>query len=75
MRNREEIADRLTAVESEIESVCATIQRLSIVVKDGGPGWLQALEVLAATYQRRNALRAQAENLRWVLTPITQLAS
>jgi hypothetical protein len=75
MRNREEIVVRLAAVEAEIESIGGRIQHLSGVVKDGSPDWLQALEALAAAYQRRNALRVQAEHLRWVLEPVTQLAS
>lgn len=75
MRNSEEIVTRLAEVESEIESITGTIQHLGVVVKDGRPDWMQALEALAAAYQRRNALRVQAENLRWVLAPITQLAS
>jgi hypothetical protein len=75
MRNREEIVARLTTVQSELDEVNAAIQRLVPVVQRGDAGWLQALEVLAAAYQRRNALRVQAENLQWVLTPMTQLAS
>lgn len=75
MRYREEIDARLAAVEAELETVCATIQNLAQVVAHGEPDWLRALEALAAAYQRRNALRVQAENLRWVLTPVTTLAS
>jgi hypothetical protein len=75
MRNKEEIADRLAAVEAKLDEVAATIQRLALVVTRGDAGWMQALEVLASAYQRRNALRVQAENLRWVLTPMKQLAS
>jgi hypothetical protein len=75
MRSRIEVLDRLAVIESELAEVNSTIQRLTPVVARGDTGWLQSLEVLAAAYQRRNALRAQEENLHWVLTPITQLAS
>jgi hypothetical protein len=75
MRNREEIVARLADVEAELEEVNATIQRLAPAVQRGDAGWLQALEVLAGEYQRRKALRAQAESLQWILAPITQLAS
>jgi hypothetical protein len=75
MRNREEIVARLAAVDSELDEVGATIQRLAPVVTRGDANWMQALEVLATAYQRRNALRMQIEKLQWVLAPITQLAS
>ena len=59
MRNREEIAARLAAVERELDEVGATIARLKPVVARGDAGWMQALEMLATAYQRRNALRIQ----------------
>jgi hypothetical protein len=75
MRGQDEIVARLAATEAELAALMTTIQQLSSRVQAGEPGWLQALEVLAQAYQRRNALRVQRENLTWVLAPSTQVVS
>jgi hypothetical protein len=68
MRCEAEVHDRLYAAEAEQKFLAAEIARLSIEVKLGDEGWREALETLSARIERRRALQAQMDSLRWVLT-------
>ena len=68
MRCEDEVQARLIAGERELQQLNDEIARLSIVVKIGDEGWREALERLALRNERRRALLAQLDSLRWVLT-------
>ena len=67
MRTEADIHQRLAASEAEFYHLTAEIAALSKQVQIGADGWYAALERLAADYQRRRAILAQQEVLRWVL--------
>jgi len=67
MRCEDEVHARLLAGEREVNQLTEEIARLSIQVKIGDIGWRDALERLAARNERRRALAAQLDSLRWVL--------
>lgn len=69
MRCEAEVRSQLQAGEMELRSLAEDIHRLSMEVKIGGEGWRAALETLSARIERRRALQAQLDSLRWVLTP------
>jgi hypothetical protein len=73
MRCEAEVRARLQAGEMELQALGADISRLSLEVKVGGEGWRTALETLSARIERRRALQAQLDSLRWVLTPESSL--
>ncbi|HXT37191.1 MAG TPA: hypothetical protein VN837_16570 [Chloroflexota bacterium] len=64
---------RLLAGERELSQLTEEIAYLSIQVKLGDVGWRDALERLAARNERRRALTAQLDSLRWVLLREEQL--
>lgn len=68
MRCETEVRARLLAGEKELQALRDDISRLSLEVKVGGDGWRMALELLSARLDRRRALEAQLDSLRWVLT-------
>ncbi|HEY8284558.1 MAG TPA: hypothetical protein VIJ28_09245 [Chloroflexota bacterium] len=67
MRCEDEVHARLLAGERELSQLAEEIAHLSIQVKIGDVGWRDALERLAARNERRRALTAQLDSLRWVL--------
>ena len=73
MRCEDEVQDRLLAGERELQELREEIARLGLQVKIGDDGWRDALERLAARNERRRALLAQVDSLRWVLTREEQL--
>ncbi len=73
MRCEDEVQDRLLAGERELQELREEIARLGLQVKIGDDGWRDALERLAARNDRRRALLAQMDSLRWVLTREEQL--
>jgi hypothetical protein len=73
MRCETEVRARLLAGELELQALGADISRLSLEVKVGGEGWRLALDTLSTRIERRRALQAQIDSLRWVLTPETSL--
>ena len=68
MRCEDEVQGRLLAGERELQELREEIARLGLQVKIGDTGWRDALEQLAARNERRRALLAQMDSLRWVLT-------
>ncbi|MDB5059538.1 MAG: hypothetical protein JWO59_3010 [Chloroflexi bacterium] len=68
MRCEAEVHDRVYAGETELKALADEIARLSIEVKLGGDRWREALETLSVRIERRRALQAQMDSLRWVLT-------
>jgi len=73
MRCEDEVHARLLAGERELSQLTEEIAYLSIQVKLGDVGWRDALERLAARNERRRALTAQLDSLRWVLLREEQL--
>jgi len=73
MRCEDEVHARLVAGERELDQLTEEIAYLSIKVKVGDVGWRDALERLAARNERRRALTAQVDSLRWVLLREEQL--
>ncbi|MGH2410514.1 MAG: hypothetical protein ACRDGS_09120 [Chloroflexota bacterium] len=73
MRCEDEVHARLLAGERELSQLTEEIAHLSIQVKIGDVGWRDALERLAARNERRRALTAQLDSLRWVLLREDQL--
>ena len=73
MRCEDEVHARLLAGERELSQLAEEIAYLSIQVKLGDVGWRDALERLAARNERRRALTAQLDSLRWVLLREEQL--
>lgn len=69
MRCEAEVRAQLQAGEAELQYLGEDIRRLSIEVKVGGEDWRMSLETLSARIERRRALQAQLDSLRWVLTP------
>jgi hypothetical protein len=67
MRAEGDIYQRLASSEAELGRLTVEIVTLSKEVQQGANGWYSALERLAADYQRRRAILAQQEVLRWVL--------
>ncbi|HVA92058.1 MAG TPA: hypothetical protein VNL71_19700 [Chloroflexota bacterium] len=67
MRCEDEVHARLLAGERELNQLTEEIAHLCIQVKIGDEGWRDALERLAARNERRRALTAQLDSLRWVL--------
>jgi hypothetical protein len=61
------VHDRLSAGEVELQRLTADIARLTIEVKLGGDKWREAVDTLSACTERRRALVAQVDSLRWVL--------
>jgi hypothetical protein len=72
MRCEAEVHDRLYSGEADLARLAEEISRLSLEVKLGAEGWRAALEKLSETLQRRRALQAQLDSLRWVLTGDTE---
>ncbi len=72
MRCEAEVHERLYSGEAELVRLAEEISRLSLEVKLGADGWRAALERLSETLQRRRALQAQLDSLRWVLTGDTE---
>jgi hypothetical protein len=68
MRCEAEITAALEAGEAELRSLCDDITRLDLKVKLHGAGWRDAAESLHACHERRRALVAQLDLLRWVLS-------
>jgi hypothetical protein len=68
VRCEDEVQGRLLAGERELQELREEIARLGLQVKIGDTGWRDALEQLAARNERRRALLAQMDSLRWVLT-------
>ena len=67
MRCEAEVHERLYSGEAELLRLADEVSRLSLEVKLGAEGWRDALENLSDVLQRRRALQAQLESLRWVL--------
>jgi hypothetical protein len=73
VRCEDEVQNRLLAGERELQELREEIAQLGLQVKIGDTGWREALERLAARNERRRALLAQMDSLRWVLTREEQL--
>jgi len=73
VRCEDEVQDRLLAGERELQQLREEIAQLGLQVTIGDAGWRDALERLAARNERRRALLAQMDSLRWVLTREEQL--
>ena len=69
MVSENEIRARFQAYEQELNQLDSEIQRLQWRVKMGTENWRVELEQLAARAERRRALSAQQQALRWVLNP------
>ncbi len=72
MRCEDEVHARLREGEDELRALAEEINKLSLQVKIGDQGWREALECLSVRMERRRALRAQLDSLRWVLTLETE---
>jgi hypothetical protein len=68
MRCEAEITAALQAGEAELRCLCDDISRLDQEVKLRGAGWRDAAESLHACMERKRALNAQLDLLRWVLS-------
>jgi hypothetical protein len=67
MRCEAEVHERLYSGEVELSRLSDEISRLGLEVKLGADGWRAALEKLSEKLQRKRALQAQLDSLRWVL--------
>ena len=75
MRHEMDIRARLQSGEAELATLQASITDLQYQVRDGGPGWRDALQTLAAYGERRRSLESQLESLRWVLASEAERAT
>jgi hypothetical protein len=72
MRVEVEVRARIAADEAELCRLAQEIAALTERVQEGGPGWREALEQLAAAMERRRSLYEQLASLRWVMNTGTE---
>jgi hypothetical protein len=71
MISESEVRGRYLAYEQELQQLDQEIYRLRLRVRMGSEHWRVDLERLAERAERRRALDAQWQALRWVLVPET----
>jgi len=68
MRGETEVSSKLSFLETELPALDEEITTLQMRVKVGVDDWRQIVDSLGRRVERRRALEAQREALRWVLT-------